>query len=226
VKLSFSSNGFVRYSVFDAIKKIADSGYTGIELLADVPHLYIPEIDTDCLYKLKEVLRRRSLKVANLNVNTACGYYKQKFWEPLFEPSLANPDPEARKWRLDYTLKAIAIAADIGSPTISITSGRPVSGCEPERGLEFLAASVKTILALATEKNIQVAIEYEPGLLIENSKELKSFLNQIDSPLLGANLDLGHCQVAGENPGKTMAQEIWIFTKFLPPLTQSPIMAS
>ena len=194
----------MRYSVFEAINKVADIGYEGIELLADVPHLFIPEVDGNCLLKLKESLKSRSLKMANLNVNTAGGYYGRKFWEPLFEPSLANPDSEARKWRLDYTLKAIEIAAAIGSPTISITSGRPVPGCEPERGLELLAASVKTVLALATMRDVQVAIEYEPGLLIENCKELKSFLDYMGSPLLGANLDLGHCQVAGEELSTTI----------------------
>ena len=199
MKLSFSSNGLVRYSVFEAINKIADAGYTGIELLADVPHLFIPKVDNDTLFKLKKVLRNRSLEVANLNVNTVNGYYGRKFWEPLFEPSLANPDPDARKWRLDYTLKAIEIAAAIKSPTISITSGRPVPGCEPDRGLELLATSLKTVLAFATERNILVAIEYEPGLLIENCKELKSFLDYMASPFLGANLDLGHCRVAGED---------------------------
>ena len=204
MKLSFSSNGLVRYSVFEAINKIADAGYTGIELLADVPHLFIPEVDNDTLFKLKKVLRNRSLEVANLNVNTVNGYYGRKFWEPLFEPSLANPDPDARKWRLDYTLKAIEIAAAIKSPTISITSGRPVPGCEPDRGLELLATSLKTVLAFATERNILVAIEYEPGLLIENCKELKSFLDYMASPFLGANLDLGHCRVAGEDLSATI----------------------
>ncbi len=77
-------------------------------------------------------------------------------------------------------------------------------GCEPEHGLELLATSLKTVLAFATERNILVAIEYEPGLLIENCKELKSFLDYMASPFLGANLDLGHCRVAGEDLSATI----------------------
>ena len=40
MKLSFSTNAFVRFSVPEAIEIIAKTGYSGVEILADVPHLY------------------------------------------------------------------------------------------------------------------------------------------------------------------------------------------
>ena len=92
MKLSFSTNAFVRYSVFEAVEQIAAIGYEGIELLADAPHLYADSVTSSDLNRLKNLLDRTGLIVANVNANTAVGYYGRQFWEPLFEPSLANPD--------------------------------------------------------------------------------------------------------------------------------------
>ena len=73
MKLSFSTNGFVEYSVFEAIERIADIGYEGVELLADAPHLYADSLSTRDLEKLKGAIDRTGLKVANINANTAMG---------------------------------------------------------------------------------------------------------------------------------------------------------
>lgn len=199
MKLAFSSNGFTDCSPVEAVKRIAALGYAGVELLADTPHLFPPAVDATLCASLNEVLQANAMTVSNMNANTAIGYYGRKFWEPLFEPSLANPQPEARQWRIDYTRQVIDLADALNAPMISITSGRPVADCEPARGLELLSESLTALLPYAKKKNIRIGIEYEPGLLIENCEELAVFLEGMNSPLLGANLDLGHSQVAGED---------------------------
>ncbi len=40
MKLAFSSNAYMHYSVEEAIRRVASLGYRGIELLADVPHAW------------------------------------------------------------------------------------------------------------------------------------------------------------------------------------------
>ncbi len=102
MRLAFSTNAFVRFSVTEAIERISEIGYEGVEILADVPHLYPFSVSESELKELAAVLDRCGIRVANLNANTAMGYYGRTFWEPLFEPSLANPDRAARKWRIDY----------------------------------------------------------------------------------------------------------------------------
>jgi fructoselysine 3-epimerase len=200
MKLSFSTNAFVRYSVVEAVERIAAIGYEGVELLADVPHLYADSISTSDLDILADVLKRTGLKAANINANTAIGYYGRDFWEPLFEPSLANPDSELRRWRIDYTKKCIDLARSVDAPCISITSGRLVPGCLPDRSRDFLKDSLIELVDYAERRSVKIGIEYEPGLLIECCDELVELLEEIDSPQLGANLDLGHSHVLGEDP--------------------------
>ncbi len=100
MNLSFSTNAFIRYPVLEAVEKIAAIGYQGVELLADAPHLYADTVTEAHLEKVQKVLAETGLKVANINANTAVGYYGGEFWEPLFEPSLTNPDRTLRQWRV------------------------------------------------------------------------------------------------------------------------------
>jgi len=200
MKLSFSTNAFVRYSVFDAVEQIAAIGYEGVELLADAPHLYAGSVTQHDLDELKRVLDRTGLSVANLNANTAIGYYGREFWEPLFEPSLANPDRSLRRWRIDYTKRCIDMARLLGAPCASITSGRLVPGFSLEETVAFLRESLREVLEYSEEKGVRIGIEYEPGLLVERYEELAALIREEDSPYLGANLDLGHSHVLAEDP--------------------------
>jgi len=198
MRLSFSTNAFVRCSIFEAIERIASAGYEGVELLADVPHLYADCVSTADTERLTRVLGRTGLRVANINANTAVGYYGRQFWEPLFEPSLANPDPALRRWRIEYTKKCIDLASQLAAQCISVTSGKPVPGVEPHESMDFLRGSLTELIDYAETKCVRIGIEYEPGLLIERHEELAALLDEIDSPYLGANLDLGHSHVLGE----------------------------
>jgi len=198
MNLSFSTNAFIRYPVLEAVEKIAAIGYQGVELLADAPHLYADTVTEAHLEKVQKVLAETGLKVANINANTAVGYYGGEFWEPLFEPSLANPDRTLRQWRVNYSKKCIDMARFLGSHSISVTSGRLVPGFAPEESLECLQESMTELLKYAEKQMVRVGIEYEPGLLIEKGQELVAFIEAMGSPYLGANLDLGHSHVLGE----------------------------
>ena len=200
MKLAFSTNAYVEYPVAEAVARIAAAGYDGVELLADVPHLYPLSLSDSELAHLTATLDRCGLSVANLNGNTAMGYYGRRFWEPLFEPSLANPDEVARKWRIEYSKRCIDVAGVLGCRNVSLTSGRMVPGTLPEKALVLLRDSLETVLAHAEKVGVRVGIEYEPGLLVERCDELLALMEAVDSPYLGANLDLGHSHVLGEDP--------------------------
>ena len=205
MRLAFSTNAFVRFSVIEAVERIAEIGYEGVEILADVPHLYPFSVSETELKRLTSVLDRCGLHVANLNANTAMGYYGRTFWEPLFEPSLANPDQAARKWRVDYSKRCIDLARVLGSRNVSITSGRVVPGTSPETASNLLRESLEAVLEHAEKAGIRVGIEYEPGLLVERFEELRALIEVMNSPCLGANLDLGHSHVLGEDPETVVA---------------------
>lgn len=200
MKLSFSTNAFVRRSVIEAVESIAAIGYQGVELLADTPHLYADSISDAELKEFVSVLGRTGLEVANINANTAVGYYGREFWEPLFEPSIANPDAELRRWRINYSKKCIDMAHMLNARCVSLTSGKLVPGTSPEKSRSHLVGSLEDLVTYAEKKGILIGIEYEPGLIVECCEELAELLDRIDSQYLGANLDLGHSHVLKEDP--------------------------
>ncbi len=205
MRLSFSTNAFVRCSVCEAIERIAAAGYEGLELLADRPHLYADSVTRGDIERVSRVLCRTGLKVANINANTAIGYYGRDFWEPLFEPSLANPDPVLRRWRIEYSKKCIDIAYQLAADCVSVTTGKLLPGVVPEKSMELLKDSLGELINYAEAKSVRIGIEYEPGLLIERYEELAALLEEIGSPYLGANLDLGHSHVLGERAEEVIA---------------------
>ncbi|MFZ2446875.1 MAG: sugar phosphate isomerase/epimerase family protein [Syntrophobacteraceae bacterium] len=200
MKLSFSTNAFVRFTVTEAIAMIAGAGYSGVELLADAPHLFAFSTTDADLEGVAEALDRHNIRAANINANTAVGYYGRSFWEPLFEPSLANPDADARKWRIEYTKKCIGMASFLSCPSVSVTSGRTVPGVSPDRSLEYLKESLGEVLGYAAARGVRIGMEYEPGLLIERFGELEALIDALGAENFGANLDLGHSHVLGEDP--------------------------
>lgn len=200
MRFAFSTNAYTRYSLPEALRRIAAVGYEGVEILADIPHLYGPSVSAQDVRQLQRLLQELGLRVSSLNANTAVGYYKEQLWEPVFEPSLANPDPDARGWRIQYTCRCVDLARELDCHTVSITSGRMVAGTPPEKGLTLLRDSLEKLLEYVDGTSVRLAMEYEPGLLIERGSELARLIDKVGSPHLGVNLDFGHSHVLGENP--------------------------
>ncbi|HCY11941.1 MAG: hypothetical protein A2V21_313260 [Deltaproteobacteria bacterium GWC2_55_46] len=204
MRFSFSTNAFIRNSVVEAVEKIAAAGYEGVELLADTPHLYMHDVKEADIRKLKTAISRTGIKVSNINANTVRGYSESGHGDPLFEPCLTDPDREIREWRVDYTKRCVDLARHLGSANVSVTSGPIQPETTPEESIELLKKSLKSIVRYAEEKRVFVGLEYEPGLLIESSSELVCLINEIGSSSLGANLDLGHSHLLGEEPASTL----------------------
>jgi protein FrlC len=203
--LAYSSNAFTGDRLSTALAAIARLGYAGAEILCDHPHWMpdrLPAAEVDAAARL---LADTGLALSNLNVNTANGYFRPLPPENQFEPSLSSRDTQRRHWRVEYSIAALRLAARLGAPCISVTSGQPGSGGEPARGLTLLVDSLCRICEAAEPLGVRVGVEYEPGLLVERAAELAAVMHRVDSPLLGANLDIGHSWLDGEAPEQAVA---------------------
>lgn len=205
MKLGFCSNAFTRFPLEQAIDRVAAAGYAGIELLCDRPHFWPPEEPERRAAQLAAHLRSAGISASNVNANTAVGAYGIAIPENVFGPSLASADPATRQFRIGHVRAAIDLAAATGAPCVCITSGAPESDHPPEAGLEQLRRSLDELLPYAEQQGVKLGIETEPGLLLERSDELASFLDQVGHPLLGFNFDVGHAVVMGEDPAAVVA---------------------
>lgn len=211
IPLAFSTNAYTRHALDEAVEDIAEAGYAGVELLADKPHIWPPIFSRSDADTLRARLETLGLGISNINANCTFGYFRDAPPEPFFEPSLVSPDTNLRADRLVFIELALEIAAWLGARNISITSGRLL--IPPEEAWRVLEENLKVVCDRADKVGgIRVGIETEPGLFIETSDELAELIERVDSPLLGANLDLGHAHVGGESAADAvgkLAGRIW-----------------
>jgi fructoselysine 3-epimerase len=212
MKLAFSTNAFGGFDVCDAIRHIAEAGYAGVEILADVPHAYPPALDRERVSRIVNAVEQTGLGVSNINVNCSFGYWADAPPEPYFEPGLISPNRRHREDRIAMIRRAMVFATEVGADCVSITSGRMTGATGPAEARRLLDESLRRLLDDAEQLNIRVGIECEPGLYLEWVDELSDWIARLGSDKLGANLDVGHCQVMGESvAGKVrqLAGRIW-----------------
>lgn len=212
MKLAFSTNAFARHALAEAVRSIASAGYDGVEILADTPHAYPPTFSNNQADELAALLTDCGLAVSNVNANCSFGYFADPPGEAFFEPSLISPREDHRRDRVAMISRALEIARRIGSSAVSITTGRLLPTVPPARADRLLRENLAAVLETAEQTGVRVGIECEPGLFIERAAELRALIDEMGSPLLGANLDVGHCFVVGEDIAaavETLAGRIW-----------------
>src|SRR5215212_8784479 len=212
MKLAFSTNAYTRHPLADALKGIHAAGFEGVEILADVPHAYPGSFSAEQTDSVRAVLEETGLAVSNINCNCTFGYWRDAPPEPYFEPSLISPNPRYRQDRANLILRTLQFAKDVGSRNISITSGRCLGGMPPDRAAAQFAESIRPILDRADRLGVDVGIECEPGLFLEYVAELREWIDRLGHPRFGANLDIGHSVVIGEDIGevvRTLSGKIW-----------------
>lgn len=212
MKLAFSTNAYTHFSLLEALEGIKRAGFEAVEILADVPHAYPPQITPKLTSEIVATLDRLGLSASNINCNCSFGYWKHAPPEPYFEPSLISPNPQHRADRSAMILKALDFAREIGAANISITSGRTLGGMPPSQAAKQFAESIKPILDKADSTGVNVGIECEPGLFLEYVAELLEWIDRLNHPRFGANLDIGHSVVAGESIPQVvnlLAGKIW-----------------
>ena len=201
MNIGFSSNAFTNYSLINSIEIISKIGYDGIEIVLDVPHAFLP-LQKNEITKIKESLSKNNLLVSNLNANTVLGW-KNDFNGEKFEPSLSNSNQKLRSWRIEYTKQAIDLAHFLNSKSICITSGL-IDVENTEQCLYLFRNSLIELGEYAEKKNVLIAIEYEPYLLIDNSEKVLKLLSN-DFKNIGLNFDTCHAEVTKENLSKTIS---------------------
>jgi sugar phosphate isomerase/epimerase len=192
--IGYSTNAFVKFSVFEAVEKIGRLGFRGVEIMCDRPHLYPPDFDEENLTRLKTLIDAQGLIVTNLNSFTlfAVG--------DTYLPSWIEPQEERREIRIQHTLQCLKVADFFGCKNISVPPGGPVGEISRKKAMALFHQGLEMVAPLAQELDIMILVEPEPDLLMENTREFKEFIVDVRSPAVGVNFDIGHFFCAGEDP--------------------------
>jgi sugar phosphate isomerase/epimerase len=198
--IGYSTNAFVKFSVYEAVEKIGHLGFRGVEIMCDRPHLYPPDFGEENRTRLKALIDDQGLKVTNLNSFTlfAVG--------DTYLPSWIEPQEERREIRIQHTLQCLKVADFFGCRNISVPPGGPVGEISREKAMTLFHRGLERVAPLAQELDIMILVEPEPDLLMENTREFKEFIVDVKSPAIGVNFDIGHFFCAGEDPSEAFEE--------------------
>ena len=199
MKFAFSSNAYLHFSIEDTIARIADAGYTGIEILADVPHAWPAGLLEERKRSIRAALDRHRLRISNINafMMNAVADPRQPYWHP----SWIDPAPQYRAIRREHTKRALQLAHELGAACITTEPGGPLAdGQTWEQAAATFYEELMPCVAMAEQLGVALLIEPEPHLLIETFGQYREFMRRIDSPSVGLNFDIGHAYCVGENP--------------------------
>ncbi len=205
MKLAFSSNAYLHFTIEETIARIAALGYQGIELLADVPHAWPAGLLESQKQAIRDALAKHDLTISNINafMMNAIADPRQPYWHP----SWIDPDPHYRAIRREHTKRALQLAVDLGAPHVTTEPGGPLSpGQTWESAADIFYDELMPCVELAESLGMPLLIEPEPGLLIERFSQYLSFLERIDSQLVALNFDVGHAYCVSEDPQDWIAK--------------------
>ncbi|MBN2022532.1 MAG: sugar phosphate isomerase/epimerase [Pirellulales bacterium] len=199
MKLAYSSNAYLRFSIEETIARIAALGYAGLELLADVPHAWPAGLLPERKESIRRCLAEHGLAIANVNgfMMHGVGDPRQPYWHP----SWIEPDANYRAIRREHTCRALELAAELGGPSVQTEPGGPLPpGASWQAALATFHDALMPCVELAGKLGVLLLIEPEPGLLIERFEQYLELAQRVDSPWLGLNFDIGHAYCVGQEP--------------------------
>ncbi len=198
MKLAFSSNAYLGFSIEETIERIASLGYTGIELLADVPHAWPAGLLEPRKQVIRDCLAQHGLTISNINafMMNAVADPRQPYWHPSW-----IEHPAYRAIRREHTKRSLQLAKELGAPHITTEPGGPLEpGQTWEQAADIFYEELMPCVELAEQLEVKLLIEPEPELLIEKFDQYLRFAQRIDSPWVGLNFDVGHAYCVSEDP--------------------------
>lgn len=205
MKLAFSSNAYLHFSIEETIEKIASLGYQGIEILADVPHAWPAGLLEPRKESIRRALEQHHLPIANVNafMMNAIADPRQPYWHP----SWIEPYAPYRAIRREHTIRALRLAKEVGAANITTEPGGPLAAGQSWRqAADLFYEEFMPCVEAAEKLEVLLLIEPEPDLLIEKFDQYLTFMERITSPWVGLNFDIGHAYCVSEDPQDWVAR--------------------
>lgn len=176
------------WSLDQSCKLAKDAGFEGIELAYHTSGLITPDSTPEALKEIKQICVNHGLEISSL----ASGI----FWEI----NMLSEDESERNEAKTHVVHMLEIASELELPAILVVPGflGPFEAGPAVVGDYQLAyqSGIATFQELAPEAErlgVAIGIENVWNKFISSPIEMKLFLDEIDSPFVGAYFDVGNC---------------------------------
>lgn len=196
MKPGFNTNGLAFHRWDDALRLIAETGYTSAAITVDHYTLnpFAPDLPRQ-IDSMQQLLQECQLSTV---IETGARFLLDP--RVKHEPTLVSPSPEERDRRIDFLKRCVDLAAALQSDAVSFWAGQLKADLPRAEALNRLAAGCREVIDYAADKEVRLAFEPEPGMLIETLADFEELLTLVDHPCFGLTVDIGHLQCMGELP--------------------------
>lgn len=197
LRFGYNTNGFAHHRLEDALAIVADLGYQSVAITLDY-HTLNPFDRAELRHQLPIARQLLSRLRHGAVVETGARFLLDP--QRKHQPTLLSPALEQREHRLDFLLRAMDIAAELGIGVISLWSGHS-DGDEPhEVLLQRLVDGCRSLCEHAAKRGMRLAFEPEPGMFIDCMKTFRMLFDRVQHPAFGLTLDIGHLHCQSETP--------------------------
>ncbi|HEX7588141.1 MAG TPA: sugar phosphate isomerase/epimerase family protein [Anaerolineae bacterium] len=190
MKLAQSSFLYFNFPLKQAIRRLHQLGYQGIEIWGGRPHMYRHDLDAE-LDSLKALLDECEMTVPN--------FIPAQFRYPSI---LCSSNTAVRRDSVRYIEDAIDNALGLGAPSVSLCAGMTLAGESVDAGWANLRQSITELLDYTDKTKLLLLIEpahrAESTLILTAADGLR-MVHEIKSERLGICFDTGHAAVNGED---------------------------
>jgi len=196
MRFGYNTNGFAHHRIEDALAILAELGYRSVAITLDhhVLNPFAPFL-VDRTTKIRQLLEHLRLHCV---IETGARFLLDP--RRKHQPTLISPRPEERERRLDFLRRAVDIAAELDAEAVSFWSGTAVDATPFDDNLARLVEGCRSLCGTAARKNVRLAFEPEPGMLIDTMDRFQELHMRVGQPNFGLTLDIGHLHCQGDVP--------------------------
>jgi hexulose-6-phosphate isomerase len=123
------------------------------------------------------------------------GVVDMKHWDIR----LSSPDPKVRAEGVGYLEQAIRDSKAFGGDTVLLVPGRVGEGENHDEVWDRSIVEIRKVLPLSSKLGARVLIENVWNGFCESPEQYRDYLDEIDSPWVGAYFDIGNCRKFGKS---------------------------
>ncbi|MGQ9631728.1 MAG: sugar phosphate isomerase/epimerase family protein [bacterium] len=182
MKIGYRTASFGDSPLENTLDILAEAGCQGVELCFEQVELNPLDIVKSGPERIKSLLDSKGLEIASVSLHT----------------DFVN-DPRNYCGLMD----AIGAAQQLCCGILIVSSGRLDRGAK-DRQMSALKCRLEGLLRAAEGEDICLAIEPEPDLILESTEDALKLLEDMKSPTLKVNFDVGHAHCTDPNVLKSI----------------------
>lgn len=188
MRLGYNTNGTNGHRWDQAIELMAEMGYRAVAITVDHNCLdpFSGELPVE-LAKMQRLLERLDMRSV---IETGARFLLDR--RHKHEPTLISSSPQSRAVRVDFLKRCIGIARQLDSDAVSFWSGILRDDASRETAFHRLSDGCREVLDYAVSKDVRLAFEPEPGMLVQTFEDYRQLLSLVDGPQFGLTVDIGH----------------------------------